>query len=656
MPSTAVSTSIEPTRREQQYLQQQPTYPSLNGLPQVWAKAAEQFGDTLALLDPHAEPEVSFTYRQLWDTIQQFASGLQALGIQPETHVALFSENQPRWFIADQGIMAAGAIDVVRSSQADRDELLYILENSDATALVIEHQKALDNLMEHLGNLPIELVILLSDEEPAGDSAFRILNFKQVMEQGADRQLQPVEQDSEALATLLYTSGTTGKPKGVRLTHGNLLHQVNNLSSVIQPQPGDRLLSILPTWHIYERAGEYFALSQGVTLIYTDLRHFKQDLKKRQPQYFISVPRLLEAIQSGVDKQLHQQSANRQRLAKAAFALSRRYVKHRRIVHGLSLEHPDPSPLQRLQARAQTLALAPAHQLADRLVYRTIREGIGNGFKHIINGGGSLSLELDLFFEIIGIEVVVGYGLTETSPVLTARRPWHNLRGSAGKPIPGTEIRIADPETRETLSQGERGSVLARGPQIMAGYYKKPDATAEVIDDEGWFDTEDLGWLTPQKDLILTGRVKDTIVLSNGENVEPEPIEAACSRSTYIEQMVVVGQDQGSLGALIVPDLDALKAWAEEQQVDLQLPEEPDSPDQIPAPYSPSRPVCDLFRQELNREVKNRPGYSRNDRIGPFRLLLGEFSSENGMMTQTLKIKRHVVMEHYQDLIEEMFG
>jgi long-chain acyl-CoA synthetase len=655
MPSTAVSTSIEPTRREQQHLQQQPTYSSLNGLPQVWANAAERFGDTLALLDPHAEPEVSFTYRQLWENIQQFASGLQTLGLQPETHVALFSENQPRWFIADQGIMAAGAIDVVRSSQADRDELLYILENSDATVLVIEHQKALDNLMEQLGNLPIELVILLSDEEPAEDSSLKILNFNQVMEQGVDRPLKSVEQDADALATLLYTSGTTGKPKGVMLTHGNLLHQVNNLSIIIQPQPGDGLLSILPTWHIYERVGEYFALSQGVTLIYTDLRHFKQDLKHHQPQYFISVPRLLEAIQSGVDKQLHQQSVNRQRLAKAAFNLSRRYVQNRRIVHGLSLEHPEPSSQQRLLARAQNLALAPAHRLADRQVYRTIREGIGDGFKQIINGGGSLSLELDLFFEIIGIEVVVGYGLTETSPVLTARRPWHNLRGSAGKPIPGTEIRVANPETGDTLSQGERGSVLARGPQIMAGYYKKPDATAEVIDDEGWFDTEDLGWLTPQEDLILTGRVKDTIVLSNGENVEPEPIEAACSRSPYINQMVVVGQDQRSLGALIVPDLDTLQDWAEEQGVDLQLPET-DSSEQAPPSYSPSQPVCDLFRQELNREVKNRPGYSRNDRIGPFRLLLGEFSSENGMMTQTLKIKRHVVMERYQDLIEEMFG
>jgi long-chain acyl-CoA synthetase len=188
----------------------------------------------------------------------------------------------------------------------------------------------------------------------------------------------------------------------------------------------------------------------------------------------------------------------------------------------------------------------------------------------------------------------------------------------------------------------------------MAGYYKKLEATEKAIDADGWFDTEDLGWLTPQKDLILTRRVTDTIVLSNGENVEPEPLEAACSRSPYIEQIVVVGQDQGSLGALIVPDVDALQAWAAAQQVDLQWPAA-DAEQESPA-YSPSPAVGDLFRQELNREVKNRPGYSRNDRIGPFRLLLEPFSTENGMMTQTLKIKRHVVMERYQDLIDQMFA
>lgn len=590
--STEIATATQLSQREQEHLKHQPTYEEMGGLPQIWAVTAERFGDTPALLDPHAKPEVSLTHRELWDKIQQFASGLQSLGIEPEAHVALFSENQPRWLIADQGIMAAAGIDIVRSSEADRDELLYILENSDATALVIENQKSLDKLKEHLSDLPINLVILLSDEEPATDSAIKVVNFTQVMEQGEANSLQLAEPSPDSLATLLYTSGTTGKPKGVMLTHANLLHQVNTLGCVIQPEPGDRILSILPTWHIYERTGEYFFLAQGATLVYTDLRYLKRDMEEEQPQFFMSVPRLLQGLQENIDKKIQQQSANRQRLAKGAFELSRRYVEARRIANGLSLEHPQPSQLQRWQARAQMFALAPAHDLANRLVYQTIREGTGGKLKHIINGGGSLSQELDLFFEMIGIDVIVGYGLSETSPVLTARRPWHNLRGSAGKPIPGTEIRIVDPETRETKSQNEQGSVLARGPQIMAGYYKKQEATEKAIDDEGWFDTEDLGWLSPQQDLILTGRVKDTIVLSNGENIEPEPIEDACSRSRYIDQIVVVGQDQQSLGALIVPNFDALKDWAKEQHVDLQLPEDSQPDEEFIS--SPSQPVCDL--------------------------------------------------------------
>lgn len=650
---SAIATAVEPFGREQIYMAQQPQYLSIKQLPQMWPLAVEQFGDTPALYAPHAKPEITYTYRQLWDSIQQFAGGLQALGVQPKSHVTLFSENQPRWLIADQGVMTAGAVDVVRSSQADRDELLYIIKNSDATTLILEDRKTLDKLKEHLSCLPIHLAILLSDEEPSLDADLKVVNFVQVMEHGAEHPLKALEADTDTLATLLYTSGTTGEPKGVMLTHHNLLHQVNMLSGVVQPQEGDRLLSILPTWHIYERTIEYFALSQGGTLIYTDLRHFKSDLQQHKPHLFVSVPRLLEALHDGIQKQLQQSSSARQRVLKGAFDLSRRYIEAQRIVHNASLEHIQPTNLQQWQARAQVLTLAPAYQLADRLVFQKIREGIGGCLKYIINGGGSLSLELDTFFEIIGVEVIVGYGLTETSPVLTARRHWHNLRGSAGKPISDTEICIVDVDTRERRSPGESGSVLARGPQIMAGYYKREEATQKAIDSEGWFDTEDLGWLTPQQDLILTGRVKDTIVLSNGENVEPEPLEAACSRSPYIDQVIVVGQDRRSLGALIVPNFDALEAWAEEHNIDLQLPKDRSS-DQDTT-FKASQLICDLYRQELNQEVQNRPGYSRNDRIGPFRLLLEPFSIENGMMTQTLKLKRHTIVNGYKDLIEQMF-
>ncbi|MFM7372904.1 MAG: AMP-binding protein, partial [Sphaerospermopsis kisseleviana] len=245
------------------------------------------------------------------------------------------------------------------------------------------------------------------------------------------------------------------------------------------------------------------------------------------------------------------------------------------------------------------------------------------------------------------------YGLTETSPVTNARRPWRNLRGSSGQPIPGTEVRIVDPETRQPLPAGKRGLVLLKGPQVMQGYYKNPEATKKVIDAEGWFDSGDLGWVTPQNDLVLTGRAKDTIVLSNGENIEPQPIENACLRSPYIDQIMLVGQDERSLGALIVPNLEALEKWAESQNLKLSTQDDHTGSTSQKIDLE-SKIIQDLYRQELNREVKNRPGYRADDRIGQFTLILEPFSIENGMMTQTLKIRRHVVMERYRDIIRKL--
>ena len=630
-------------------------YSSIQSLPKVFQIAADKFADIVALHDPHAKPEVIFTYEQLNSKIQQFATGLQVLGIQPQDKVALFADNSPRWFIADQGIMTAGGVDVVRSSGAEKQELAYILENSDSTSLVVENLKTLEKLRPQLPNLPIKLIILLSDEAKISEEAIKTVNFPQLIELGKNDRLKPVEQTKDSLATLLYTSGTTGKPKGVMLSHGNLLHQVNHITTVFQPQPGDTLLSILPSWHCYERAAEYFFLSQGCTQIYTNIRYFKQDIKQFQPKYMVGVPRLWESLYDGIQKQLQSQSRSQQKLVNFFLKQSESYITARRIANNLSLEHFDASPLQRSLTDIKAGTLAPIHALADKLVYRKIREAIGN-IQAVCSGGGSLAKYLDDFYETIGISVFVGYGLTETSPITNARTPQHNLRGSAGRALPETEIKIVNPETREALPTGEKGLVLIRGTQVMQGYYKNPEATAKAIDSEGWFDSGDLGLLTPTGDLVLTGRAKDTIVLTNGENIEPQPIEDACVRSVYINQIMLVGQDQRSLGALIVPNLDVLEQWAIANKLELNLPNSESSLEEITQTDINNPAIKDLLRQELNREVKNRPGYRADDRIGDFRLILEPFSQENGMMTQTLKIKRPVVRERYQHLIDEMFA
>ncbi|MBE9104970.1 AMP-binding protein, partial [Nostoc cf. edaphicum LEGE 07299] len=596
------------------------------------------------------------TYTQLAEQMQLFAAGLQALGVKEGDRISLISDNSPRWFIADQGIMTAGAVDAVRSSQAEKEELLFIIANSGSTAIVVEDLKTLKKLQDRLNDLPIQFAILLSDEAPPVDQTLKVLNFSQLLEIGANHNFVPVKQNRDALATLIYTSGTTGKPKGVMLSYSNLMHQVTTFGTVLQPKPGDMVLSILPSWHSYERTVEYYLLSQGCTQVYTNLRSVKGDLRQFKPNYMVGVPRLWESIYEGVQKQFREQPAKKQRLIKFLMGMSEKYIKARRVAQGLDLNNLHASAVERLAAKIQASALLPLHALGERLVYAKVREATGGQVKQMISGGGALPRHIDNFFEIIGVQILQGYGLTETSPVTHVRRPWRNLIGASGLPLPATEAKIVDPETKAPLPTEKRGLVLLRGPQIMQGYYQNPEATAKAIDAEGWFDSGDLGWLTPEYDLVLTGRAKDTIVLTNGENIEPQPIEDVCLRSPYIDQIMLVGQDRRNLGALIVPNVEALEKWAASQNLTLDTPNNQVTSSDSQKIDFESRMIQDLFRQELNREVQNRPGYRPDDRIGTFKLILEPFSIENGLMTQTLKVRRHVVTERYRDIIDGMFA
>jgi long-chain acyl-CoA synthetase len=605
---------------------------------QVWQKTAETYPEIVAVYDPHAKPEVKLTYAQLVAKMAEFGAGLRSLGIQAGDHVSLIADNSPRWLIADQGVMAIGAANATRSSQADRYELLYIIKHSDSVALIVEDLATLQKLQPELGSLPIRQILLLSDEvAPEG-----IYNFSQILEKGKNQDLGDPAIAFQTLATLVYTSGTTSQPKGVMLTHGNLLSQIRDANAMLQPAAGERSLSILPTWHCYERTCEYYMFSQGITQIYTNLRQIKADLKTHKPHYVIAVPRLWESIHEGIQKLFTAESASKQKLIRFLFGQSQKYIEAKRVVNGLSLVKSS-----KVDAYVIMTALAPIHAIADQLVYKKIRAALGGEIKYLTSGGGSLQPYLDLFYEIVGIQIINGYGLTETSPMLSTRQYQRNLRGSAGVPLPNTEIAIFDPETRQPLALGKTGLVMARGQQIMQGYYKNPEATAKAINPQGWFDTGDLGWVTAKNDLILTGRAKDTIVLTNGENIEPTAIEDAATRSRYIDQIIVVGQDQKQLGALIVPNLSALAA-------DKFIPADTELSEVANLPNGEK--IKALYRDELNREIKNRPGFSPNDRISIFSFVPEPFTIENGLMTQTFKVRRNMVNERYQDLISKMFA
>ncbi len=626
---------------------------------EVWQKTAETYPNVLAVHNPHSKtetsPEIKLTYAELIDKMAKFGAGLRALGIQKTDHVALIADNSPRWLIADQGILAIGGVNATRSSQAERQEILYILEHSDSKALVVENLATLKKLLPELQNLPIKQIILLTDEncenfnENSGLENFNkeIFGFQQVLELGQSKDLGDPQISPQTLATLIYTSGTGGNPKGVMLSHGNLLHQINGALDVYAVQPRKKVMSILPTWHSYERAFEYFVFSQGCTQIYTNLRSIKKDLQNFQPNYMVAVPRLWESIYEGVQKQLRDQSEAKQRFTNFCFKTSLEFIKARRIYLGLDLECLAPKPLQRLIAGLKMMALAPLHQLSDWLVFQKVRAATGGQLELVVSGGGSIASHLEDFYEIINIPILSGYGLTETAPITHVRRPNRNIRNGDGQPIPQTETRILDQNTLAPLPPYQKGLVMLRGPQVTQGYYKNPAGTAAAIDAEGWFNSGDLGYVTPWQDLVITGRAKDTIVLTNGENIEPQALEDACLRSDFIDQIVLVGQDQKQLGALIVPNLEALAA--------AKLISSNFSRSDFYGVNPETEAIKALFREELNREVKNRPGYSANDQIGTFRFIVENFAIENGLMTQTFKIKRNVVNERYQDIINEMF-
>ncbi len=613
-----------------------------NSLWQVWQQATQTHPDAIALYDPHAKPPVRLSYGDTFALINSFGAGLRSLGVQFGEKVALIADNSPRWLIVDQGILAIGAANATRSSQAERSELLYIIEHSDSVAIVVENLATLKKLQPELDTLPVKHIILLSDETPP-EGAY---NFQQIIAKGSSKDLGNPPIQRNTLATLIYTSGTTAKPKGVMLTHGNFLFEIEGAQAVLKLNVNERVLSILPTWHSYERTFEYFIFSQGCTQIYTNLRTIKKDLKEHKPHYMVAVPRLWESIYEGVQKQFRDQPASKQRLVNFFLKTSQKYITAKRIVQGLNVENLYPSLGDKLKASLVVLGLWAIHQLGHKLVYQKVREATGGNFKYIVSGGGSIAEHLEDFYEIVGIEILGGYGLTETSPITHVRRPNRNIRGGDGQPLMQTETRIVDLTTGVDVAVGQQGLVLIRGPQVMQGYYKNPEATAKAINPEGWFDTGDLGYVSKWDDLIITGRAKDTIVLSNGENIEPQPIEDACIRSAYIDQVVLVGQDQKQLGVLIVPNLSALEAIglipADSSLVSV-LPELNNSK------------IRNLYREELNREVQNRPGYSINDRIGVFEFLPEPFTIDNGFLTQTFKIRRNVVFERYQDIIVKMF-
>ena len=552
-----MTASWSPTARETDALQRHAHVQTLPRVDAVWPWLADRHGVIAAVDAPHAAHPERFNFGELAERIATAAAGFRLHGIQEGDVVALFAENSPRWLVADQGLMRAGAADAVRGASAPVEELRYILMDCQATALVVQNA----DVWRRLDLPPQQRALLRFVLQLEGEPVEGTIGWETFLSLGAGCDPVRPAGGREAVATVLYTSGTTGQPKGVPLTHANLLHQMSSLACVAYPKPGAPVLSVLPIWHAYERSASYYFFSCGCTQTYTTIKQLKKDLPRVRPIAMATVPRLWEAVQAGFEDVLKTFPPSRQRLLRAALANSAAQRNAMRTARNLLLD-PVSAP-GRLRAFGSAALRWPLHALASALIWPKLRRQLSGGqLAYPISGGGAIAPHIDAFFEAVGIELLVGYGLTETSPVVSCRRPWRNIRGSSGLPMPQTEFRIVDPDNGQPLGFRQRGRVMVRGPQVMAGYLGKPEASAKVLDAEGWFDTGDLGMLLPDGSVALTGRAKDTIVLSSGENIEPGPLEEALMASPLIEQVMLVGQDERQLGALIVPRAEAILSWA----------------------------------------------------------------------------------------------
>ncbi|KAK1412027.1 hypothetical protein QVD17_32967 [Tagetes erecta] len=643
----------------------------LKTIPDIWRSAAEKFGDRVALVDPHHDPPTNMTYKQVEQDILNFSEGLRVIGINPCEKLALFADNSCRWLIADQGIMATGAINVVRGSRSSVEELLHIYNHSESVALAVDNPELYHRMADTFNSkASVRFVILLWGEKSSISShvmeGIPVYTYKEIIDMGQENRArfvgshdahekyvyEPIKSDD--VAALIYTSGTTGNPKGVMLTHNNLLHQVHNLWDVVPCGPGDRFLSMLPPWHAYERACEYFILSFGVEQVYTNVKHLKDDLREYQPQYMISVPLVFQTLYSGIQKQISTSSAIRKLIALSLIKISMAYMEFKNIYEGKVLSRNQKQPsyiaaiLDWLYARLIAAILLPLHLLAKKLVYSKIHASIGIS-KAGICGGGSLPLHVDKFFEAIGTKIQVGYGLTESSPVVAARRPHCNVLSSTGHPIRHTEIKVVHDETGEDLLSGSNGIVKVRGPQIMKGYYKNPTATKQAIDEDGWLNTGDIGWISTVHSvgrsrnaggiIVLEGRAKDTIVLSTGENVEPEQLEEAAMRSSLIQQIVVIGQDRRRLGAIIVPNKE-----------EITLASKKLSTSDSDAVELSKEKIAGMLSEELRKWTSD-----CSFQIGPILVIEEPFTIDSGLMTATMKIRRNQVVELYKEQIDDLY-
>ncbi len=566
----------------------------------------------------------SMSSTELFEKVRLAAMGLYALGVRPDHHIGLLSENRLEWTIADLAVINCGAADVpIYPTQAPK-QVAYILNDAGVELLFISNQAQYDRVRDALNSCPKLRVIISFD--PVNAPSGKVMSFDELLNWGtAAYDTDPRAFESlqsavtpETLATLIYTSGTTGDPKGVMLSHSNLIANVLSTAQVMTVDEDEPALSFLPFSHIFERAVIYYYLFTRARVFYArSIDSVAEDLRDVKPHYLTSVPRLFEKIHARAMEKANEKGGLTAKVAHWSFEVGQQWAD---IVSN---------------GGKPSFVLSLKHKLADALFFSKWREAMGGKIRYLVSGGAALATDLAKTFYAAGMPILQGYGLTESSPGITSNSEAQNRLGSVGRAMPGVTIKIA-----------EDGEILASGPNIMQGYYNRPEETASTLetDAEGrvWLHTGDIGVLDKDGFLFITDRKKDLLKTSGGKYIAPQPIENLIKRSRFVNQVVVIGNDRKFPAAMIVPQLDAVSAYAEQLGIKTGSPAELIAHPQI----------VKLFETEI---AQNTADLSQYEKIKAVLLLDHELTVESGELTPTLKVKRRVVVEKHKKAIDQLY-